>query len=76
MYIEAPTTQFKKELRLAKKRNKDLNILRDVIDIIKSGNPLPDQYKEHYLSNNYKGCRECHLQPDWLLIYKIDKKMQ
>ena len=74
MYIEAPTSQFKKELKLARKRGKDLNILETVIDIIKEGKVLPIKYKEHYLTNNYKGCRECHLEPDWLLIYKIDKK--
>lgn len=74
MYIEAPTSQFKKELKLAKKRNMNLHILETVVDIIKNGQSLPPEYKEHYLTNNYKGCRECHLSPDWLLIYKIDKK--
>ena len=74
MYIEVPTKQFKRELKAANKQRKDLSILETVLDIIKSGKSLPPKYKEHYLTNNYKGCRECHLEPDWLLIYEIDKK--
>lgn len=76
MYIEVPTRQFKKELNAAYKQGKDLSTLETVLDIIKSGKPLPPEYKEHYLTGKYKGCRECHLEPNWLLIYEIDKKQK
>lgn len=65
------TTQFKKDLKLAKKQNKDLDKLFSVIEVLARGETLPPQYRDHDLSGNYKGTRECHLEPDWLLIYEI-----
>ncbi len=65
------TTQFKKDLKLAKKQNKDLEKLFAVIEVLASGETLPPQYRDHDLSGNYKGTRECHVEPDWLLIYEI-----
>ena len=65
------TTQFKKDLKLAKKQNKDLDKLFSVIEVLARGETLPPQYRNHDLSGNYKGTRECHVEPDWLLIYEI-----
>ena len=61
---------FKKDVRLAQKRNHDLSQLGKVIDLLAAGQPLPHKYKDHPLTGNYKGYRECHIQPDWLLIYQ------
>ena len=62
--------KFLKDLKLAKRRGLDLNELKEVTDILQEGNPLPEKYKDHILTGNYKGFRECHINPDWLLIYK------
>lgn len=65
------TSQFKKDLKLAKKQNKDLGKLFEVIDIQANGETLDAKYKDHSLTGNYRGTRECHVEPDWLLIYEI-----
>ena len=65
------TSQFKKDLKLAKKQNKDLGKLFEVIDILANGKTLDAKYKDHSLTGNYRGTRECHVEPDWLLIYEI-----
>lgn len=69
------SSRFKKDYKLVKKRGYDLNLLKDVINILANGNPLPERYLDHSLSGNYKNCRECHIQPDWLLIYRIEKDL-
>lgn len=61
--------KFLKDLKLAKRRGLDLNELKEVTDVLQEGNPLPEKYKDHPLTGNYKGFRECHINPDWLLIY-------
>lgn len=65
------TSQFKKDLKLAKKQNKNLDKLFEVIDILANGGTLDAKYKDHELIGNYKGTRECHIEPNWLLIYEI-----
>lgn len=70
-YTIKPTTQFKKDLKKMKKQNKDINLLTEVITDLASAVPLDKKYEDHELSGNFKGCRECHIQPDWLLIYEI-----
>ena len=65
------TSQFKKDLKLAKKQNKDLGKLFEVIDILANGEILDAKYKDHSLTGNYRETRECHIEPDWLLIYEI-----
>ena len=69
--------QFKKDYKLALKRGLDPSELEKVIGLLAAEEPLPPQYKDHALVNSkkYKGMRECHIQPDWLLVYKIDKDM-
>jgi mRNA interferase YafQ len=64
------TSRFKKEYKLAKKRGRDISLLRTVIDILAKGETLPEKYKDHPLVSNWIGYRECHIQGDWLLIYK------
>lgn len=65
------TSKFKKDLKLAKKRGYDLSLLGSVVNTLANGQPLDEKYKDHDLVRNYKGCRECHITPDWLLIYEI-----
>ncbi|MGC2873826.1 type II toxin-antitoxin system YafQ family toxin [Ihubacter sp. mB4P-1] len=65
------TSRFKKDLKLAKKQNKNLDQLFEVIDILATGGSLDAKFRDHGLTGNYKGARECHIEPDWLLIYEI-----
>ena len=64
------TTQFKKDLKLAKKQNKDIEKLFEVVELLANGEKLDFKYKDHELSGNYKGTRECHIESDWLLVYE------
>ncbi len=66
------SSRFKKGLKLAVKRGLDISILEEVVEKLKARYPLDVKYKDHPLSGNYKGYRECHIQPDWLLIYLIE----
>ena len=66
------TSRFRKDLKTAQKRGYNLMLLNDVVDILASGSALDEKYKDHSLIGNYKGCRECHITPDWLLIYEIE----
>ncbi len=66
------TTQFKKDLKLAKKQNKDLDHLFEVIDKLANDIPLEPKYRDHNLTGDYVSYRECHIEPDWLLVYKKD----
>ena len=61
--------RFKKDYRLMKKRSYDMELLRDVVDLLRGGIPLDEKYKDHPLDGDYIGSRECHIRPDWLLIY-------
>lgn len=63
---------FKKDIKRAKSRGFDLDKLKKVIEMLVIGEQLPEKYKDHCLSGNYSGYRECHIQPDWLLIYEIN----
>ena len=65
------TNQFRRDLKLAKKQNKDLDKLFEVVNILADGGTLDARYRDHDLSGNYKGTRECHIEPDWLLVYEI-----
>ena len=66
------TNQFKKDIKLAKKQGKDIDKLFSVIGTLANGEALDMKFRDHDLTGNYKGCRECHIDPDWLLIYEID----
>ncbi len=66
------TTQFKKDYKLALKRNMDIELLDNIIRALSRGEILPEKNKDHSLSGDWVGHRECHIQPDWLLVYRID----
>lgn len=74
-YQLKPTSKFKQDIKTAKKRGYDLSLLTEVLDILAAGEQLPPKYKDHNLIGNYKGCRECHIQPDWLLIYEVSENV-
>ena len=62
---------FKKDYKRMLKRGCNPQNLQDVLSFLVNQQPLPEKYRDHYLSGNYAGYRECHIEPDWLLIYKI-----
>ena len=70
-YDIRPTAKFQKDLKRIQKRGYDISLLTDVIKKLAGGKKLPCSCKDHSLSGNFKGCRECHITPDWLLIYEI-----
>lgn len=67
------TNQFKKDIKKITKQGLDIEKLHKVIDILQKREKLPEQYRDHLLVNsrNYKNMRECHIEADWLLIYKV-----
>lgn len=68
------TSQFKKDFKLAVKRGCNPERLQEVLNLLVNQQPLPEKYRDHSLTNsrNYKDVRECHIHPDWLLVYKVD----
>ncbi len=68
------TSRFGKDIKRCQKRNKNMTKLKTAIDLLSNKQPLAQQYKDHILVGNYAGARECHIEPDWLLIYVIDEK--
>lgn len=71
MYKIVYTNRMKRDTKLMKKRGKDMEKLINVLSLLASGNPLPIQYKDHPLSGGLQDFRECHMEPDWLLMYQI-----
>ena len=74
-YIVKPTTQFKNDFKLAMKRSMKIELLDEVIAMLAMGETLPDKHKDHALTGNWVGHRECHILPDWLLIYRIEDEV-
>lgn len=68
------TKSFKQDLRLLAKSHFDISKLSKVLKILKSGIPIPSSFKDHPLKGNWKGFRELHIQPDWVLVYKKHEK--
>ena len=66
------TSRFKKDYKLIQKRGYDIKLLETVVTILAKGDALPAKHKDHSLKGTYKGLRECHVTPDWLLVYEID----
>ena len=66
------TGKFKKGLKLAKKRGLNIKLLDDIVEKLLNGIPLDEKHRDHELKGKYKGFRECHIQPDWLLIYLLE----
>ena len=67
-----PTTAFKKDYKLAIKRGLQIELLETVIETLAMGNTLPPENRDHDPIGNWRGHRECHIQPDWLLIYRVE----
>ena len=70
-YTIIQTNSFKKDRKRMLKQHKDMSKLKNVISILAEGQTLPLKYRDHNLCGNFIGCRECHIEPDWLLVYKI-----
>ncbi len=68
------TKRFEKDLKLSRKRGKNLEKLKIVIEMLLCGSRLPEKYYDHWLVGNYSNRRECHIEPDWLMIYKPEKE--
>ena len=64
------STKFRKDLKTCQKRHYDMALLQGAVDILRIPDALPDKNRDHNLIGDYTGCRECHLQPDWLLVYR------
>lgn len=69
------SNQFKRDLKLAKKQNRSLDKLYELINILANGGTLDAKHCDHELSGKYKGTRECHVEPDWLLVYEVIDKV-
>lgn len=66
------SNQFKKDLKLAKKRGLPIENLRKVVNTLASEQKLADSYRDHGLTGDYCGFRACHIEPDWLLVYRVE----
>ncbi len=71
-YTVKPTTKFQKDLKRIQKRGYDISLLTEIIKKLANGETLPEKNRDHNLSGDYSDCRECHITPDWLLIYEIN----
>lgn len=69
------SAKFKKDYKMLIRRGYNPLLLQDVLEILCSEQPLPPKFNDHALTGNYEGHRECHITPDWLLIYKIEQKI-
>ena len=69
------STKFKKDFKTIVKRGYNTQLMEDVIQMLTEQQPLPPKYCDHALTGNYAGHRECHISPDWLLIYKIERNI-
>jgi len=70
-YIIKPTSRFAKDLKKVQKRGYDISLIEKVIIKLADGEKLPEKNHDHALNGDFIGCRECHITPDWLLVYKI-----
>ena len=68
------TSQFKKDVKRADRRGRDMAKLKAVLELLIDGEPLPAEFKDHSLRGNFAGSRDCHLEPDWVLIYTLTEK--
>ena len=68
-----PSNQFKRDLKLARKRGCKMEHLRDVVNALANEQKLDEKYRDHRLAGNYNGFRECHVEPDWFLVYRINQ---
>ena len=73
MLIPQESTRFRRDLRRMKRRGKDLEKLKKVVRLLVEEQILPDRYRDHNLVGDWSGYRDCHIESDWLLLYKIDR---
>ncbi len=73
-YAVKYTTNFKKDYKRAIKRGLKIELLEQVVALLATGEPLPEKNRDHELSGNWAGHRECHILPDWLLVYRIENQ--
>jgi len=71
-YAVLQTSLFKRELKRAAKRGCDMDLLKAVVAVLAEGKPLAQKHRDHALSGTFSGFRECHITPDWLLVYLVD----
>ena len=71
MYTVKPTSKFQKDLKRVQRRGYDIGLLTEVIEKLAAGETLDARFNDHPLKGKYADCRECHVTPDWLLVYKI-----
>ena len=69
-----PSHRFKRDLKTAQKRGLDMGVLRVVVNALAAGEKLDSKYRDHDLTGDYAGFRECHIQSDWLLVYRIEQE--
>ena len=70
MYEIRPTKRFQRDVKRIQKRGYDMSLLSDILKKLANGEPLPPKNRDHQLTGDFNGCRECHITPDWLLIYE------
>ncbi len=74
-YNVVESSSYRKDYKRLKRQGKDMSRLRSVINLLADGEALPAEYKDHPLKGQYKGYRDCHIEDDWVLIYKIENKI-
>ncbi len=74
MYTVRVSTRFKRDIKRCQKQCKDMNVFKATNDYLVGGEALPARYRDHLLTGNWRSHRECHLAPDWLLIYRINEE--
>ena len=75
IYAPYYTNKIKRQLKLLKKRGYNMDLFKEVVDMLLDGKSLPPKYKDHPLHGDKRGYRDCHIKGDWVLIYKIDKNI-
>ena len=70
-YHVRPTKKFQNDLKRVQRRGYDLSLLTEILKKLANGESLPEKNRDHLLTGNFSGCRECHITPDWLLVYEI-----
>ena len=74
-YTVKATSQFKKDYKLAIKRGLEIELLEKLVETLAMGDALPEKNKDHALGGNWVGYRECHILPDWLLVYRLEAEV-
>lgn len=69
-----PSNRFRRDVKIAARRGLDVEILKKVVGLLENEIPLPEKFRDHALTGDWAGFRECHLRPDWLLIYRVEQE--